>query len=173
LMGLVYVWFLPSFLAKMRHLGFPGAHGWRLDGVEFIIVTVFVAKICDVGGLFVGKRYGRHKLCPHISPNKTWEGFGGGILASVGLAVYMSYTAPESVLGVMGLLPVIIFGVLMAVSSLLGDLLESAMKRDSEMKDAGGSIPGYGGMLDVADSLMVSGPVAYFFFIFMGARPAL
>ncbi|MFW5856401.1 MAG: phosphatidate cytidylyltransferase [Planctomycetota bacterium] len=173
LLGFVYVWFLPSFLVKIRHLGVPGANGWAIDGAELVFVTIFVSKICDVGGLLVGKQFGRTKLSPVVSPNKTWEGFAGGIAFSVGLSLYMRWVAPGSALASLSVGTAALFGITMAVSGLLGDLLESAMKRDSEVKDSGGSVPGFGGLLDVVDSLMISAPTAYFFFLLAGARPAL
>jgi phosphatidate cytidylyltransferase len=68
---------------------------------------------------------------------------------------------------------VVLFGFTMSVSSILGDLIESCMKRDSQQKDSGTAVPGFGGLLDVADSLMVAAPASYFFLILAGARPAL
>jgi phosphatidate cytidylyltransferase len=173
LFGLVYVWFLPSFLIKIRHLGVPGGNSWQWDGVELVIATIFIAKMSDVGGLLVGKCFGKHKLTPVISPNKTWEGTFGGICASIAVGLYMKALAPQSVLGALGWGEMALFCVLMAVSSLLGDLFESVLKRDSECKDSGGYIPGFGGLLDMVDSLMVSAPAAYFYFVLLGARPAL
>jgi phosphatidate cytidylyltransferase len=173
LMGLVYVWFLPSFLVKMRHLGLPGGEGWQWDGVELVAVTIGLSKICDVGAFFTGRRFGRHKLSPVVSPNKTWEGVAGGIALSTAVALAIKLLDPAGAFASLGWAGVILFAVLMSVSGLLGDLLESAMKRDSEVKDSGGSIPGFGGLMDVVDSLMVSAPTAYFFFLLAGAEPAL
>ncbi|MHC4883752.1 MAG: phosphatidate cytidylyltransferase [Planctomycetota bacterium] len=173
LLGLIYVWFLPAFLIKIRHLGLPDANGWVLDGAELVVVSIMVAKMSDVGGFFVGRSLGRHKLCPTISPKKTWEGLAGGIVASILLVQVIRLAAPDGATASLTLVQSCIFGLLMAVCSLLGDLVESCLKRDSQVKDSGTVVPGFGGMMDVVDSLMVSGPVAYFFLLLVGARPAL
>lgn len=169
LLGLIYVWFLPSFLVKMRHLGI--ANGWESDGVEFILVAIFVAKTSDVGGLLVGSQIGRHKLCPSISPKKTWEGTFGGIAFSIGTISLMAWSAPHGAIYALGWARIIPLGAVLAIASLLGDLVESAFKRDCQVKDAGASVPGFGGVLDLVDSLMVSAPAMYFYLIiFCGAE---
>jgi phosphatidate cytidylyltransferase len=173
LMGLVYVWFLPGFLVKIRHLGFAEAKGWGLDGIELIAATLFVAKVSDIGGFFVGRAFGKHKMSPVISPKKTWEGAAGGALASILLTIAFRNFYPNSVFATMSMWTVVLFGFTMSVSSILGDLIESCMKRDSQQKDSGTAVPGFGGLLDVADSLMVAAPASYFFLILAGARPAL
>lgn len=173
LLGLIYVWFLPSFLIKIRHLGLPGGSGWAIDGAELIVVSILTAKMSDIGGFFIGRSFGRHKLCPTISPKKTWEGLFGGIVACILFVLAIKMMAPSSATATLSFMYCCIFGFLMAVSSLLGDLIESCMKRDSQVKDSGTAVPGFGGVMDVVDSLMVSGPVAYFFFILIGASPAL
>lgn len=167
LLGLIYMWFLPSFLIRMRHLGFH--NGWVTDGVEFIVVAIFVAKVSDVGGLLVGSSIGKHKLCPTISPKKTWEGTLGGIAFSIGTISIMAWSAPHGAIYALGWTRIVILGALLAIASLTGDLIESAFKRDCQVKDAGASVPGFGGILDLVDSLMVSGPVMYFFLILCGA----
>lgn len=177
LLGLIYVWFLPAFLIKIRHLGVPGdigaSHGWASAGVELVLVTIFVSKMSDIGGFFVGKTLGRHKLAPQISPKKTWEGLLGGVAASVAMILAWRGASDVSVLTVWPGWVVAILGAILAVASLLGDLIESIFKRDSDVKDAGTIVPGFGGFLDLVDSLMVSSPIAYFFFLFIGARPGV
>ena len=171
LLGLVYIWFLPSFLIRIRHLGL--SNGWQVDGVEFIVVCVFVAKASDVGGLLVGSKWGQHKLCPELSPKKTWEGTFGGIFFSVVTILTMAYFGTGSAIARLGYARLVILGVILAVSALLGDLVESAFKRDCEVKDAGASVPGFGGILDLVDSLMVSSPAMYYFLIFSGAQAGM
>ncbi len=173
LFGWIYVWFLPAFMIKIRHLGVPGASGWNYDGTELVAITLLVAKFSDIGGFFTGRFIGKHKLSPIISPKKTWEGAAGGVLFSVVFALLVRTFYPHSVLMAFSFETVILFGVAMAISSLLGDLLASCIKRDCEVKDSGGAVPGFGGLLDVADSLMIASPIAYFFFLLAGARPGL
>ncbi len=171
LLGLLYVWFLPSFLPRMRHLSLSGSDGWVSDGVEFVVFCIVGAKAADVGGYLVGSRLGRHKLCPQLSPKKTWEGVAGGVAASVAVVSLIAARTHGAIAG-LGWPKVIMLAVVLALSSLLGDLVESAFKRDSEMKDAGTSIPGFGGVLDLVDSLMISAPAMYYYLILVGGARA-
>lgn len=136
-------------------------HGfWAVMAVLF---TVFAA---DTGAFFVGRTFGRHRLAPSISPAKSWEGLVGGVLAAVGMAFVILYkdrddflTIPQSLL----------LGLVVALAAVLGDLFESAVKRDLEVKDSGRVLAGHGGMLDRLDSLLWAGPAAYFAILAFGA----
>ena len=129
----------------------------------WIIGVVAVIKMCDTGAFFVGCNLGKHKLIPWISPGKTWEGLIGGLvtasLTAIGLAAANNHwlqSEPEIPLltaGVVGLL----FGLL----GQAGDLVMSVFKRDGGIKDTSSVLPGLGGVLDVLDSLLLVGPVAY------------
>jgi len=130
--------------------------------VMTVLFTVFAA---DTGAFFVGRAVGRHRMAPAISPNKSWEGFVGGVLAAVGMAFVILYrdrdeflTIPESLL----------LGLVIALAAVLGDLFESAIKRDLEVKDSGRVLGGHGGMLDRLDSLLWAGPAAYFTILAFG-----
>ncbi len=170
LLGVAYCWYLLFFAPKIRHLGLR--HGWAYDGAELLLISVFIAKLCDSGGYFVGSRWGRTKLCPNISPKKTWEGFLGGIVACLGTMALVIWGEPDSAVASLGWGKAMLFALLLAVTSLLGDLVESCLKRDSQVKDAGGTMPGYGGVLDVLDSLMVALPAAYYYLVLVcGAHP--
>jgi phosphatidate cytidylyltransferase len=131
--------------------------------VMTVLFTVFAA---DTGAFFVGRTLGRHRLAPAISPAKSWEGLIGGVLAAVGMAFVILYrdrddflTIPESLL----------LGFVIAVAAVLGDLFESAVKRDLEVKDSGRVLGGHGGMLDRLDSLLWAGPAAYFTIVAFGS----
>jgi phosphatidate cytidylyltransferase len=131
--------------------------------VMAVLFTVFAA---DTGAFFVGRTVGRHRMAPVISPNKSWEGFVGGVLAAVGVSFVILYrdrdeflTIPESLL----------LGLAIAIAAVLGDLFESAIKRDLEVKDSGRVLGGHGGMLDRLDSLLWAGPVAYFSILAFGS----
>jgi phosphatidate cytidylyltransferase len=131
--------------------------------VMTVLFTVFAA---DTGAFFVGRTFGRHSLAPAISPKKSWEGFAGGVLAAVGMAFVILYkdradflSIPESLL----------LGLVIALAAVLGDLFESAVKRDLEVKDSGRVLGGHGGMLDRLDSLLWAGPVAYFTILAFGS----
>jgi phosphatidate cytidylyltransferase len=131
--------------------------------VMTILFTVFAA---DTGAFFVGRTFGRHRMAPAISPAKSWEGFVGGVVAAVGVAFVILYrdrdeflTIPES----------LILGLVIALAAVLGDLFESAVKRDLDVKDSGRVLGGHGGMLDRLDSLLWAGPAAYFTILAFGS----
>jgi phosphatidate cytidylyltransferase len=162
LLGVLYLWFLPSFLVRIRHLG--GAE-WLSVGNGLLISTVVLSKISDVGAYFVGRHFGRHKLIPRISPAKSVEGAVAGLASSVGAAYACS---------ALGLLPGIpgwavpAFGLVAGLAGQCGDLMESLFKRSGGVKDSGAAVPGYGGILDVIDSLLITAGPAYFFLRFFG-----
>ncbi len=168
-LGLLYIWFLASFLPKIRHLGL--VHGWGTDGVEFVFVCILGAKASDVGGFLVGKRFGRRKITPVLSPKKTWEGTIGGLCLSVLVLLVMGALTPAAAIRGLGWAGVAGLGLLLGISAFLGDLAESLLKRDGEVKDAGASVPGFGGILDLVDSLLVAAPAMYGYLLLMGARP--
>ncbi len=171
-MGVVYFWLLLSFMGRMRHLEIN--HGWEYDGLEFVFVFFTGSKICDIAGLLVGKRFGYHKLWPSISPKKSWEGFLGGMAASVGLIAVIILFHPGSAFAAIGWAKALPLGIILSVLGLLGDLVESGFKREGQLKDAGSSLPGYGGMMDILDSLLLNAPVMYLYLVFIcGARPVI
>jgi len=161
-LGLAYVPFMLHFLVLILLLD-P-----RSDmGLALCVWLVAVSKFCDVGALLTGLALGRHKLAPEISPKKTWEGAVGGVLtsAAVGaaLAVLLVDYLPPSftpALAVLVSLP-------LAVVTIVSDLIESALKRRADLKDAGKLIPGIGGAFDLTDSLIFTAPVAYVVFLFL------
>lgn len=168
--GVVYCCFLTGLGVHLRHLALrPG--GWPMDGAEFVVVCIFVAKVSDVGALLTGSRWGKHKLIPRLSPGKTWEGALGGLVFSILLLQFMTLTAPDMALAQLGRPKLVLLSVLLAAGGLAGDLIESAFKRSSRRKDAGAGVPGFGGMLDLTDSLMIATPVMYFFLVLCGAEP--
>ena len=163
-----YFWFFLAFVLRIRHLEAPGtAMNWAYDGMELLFVFFTASKICDIAGLIVGRTWGNHKLWPEVSPKKSWEGFFGGVLASVGLLAFIIWMHPGSVLASFGYAKVLPLGLLLAVFGLFGDLCESAFKREASLKDAGGSLPGYGGAMDMLDSLTFNAPIAYYYFIYV------
>ncbi len=127
-----------------------------------LALTVFVPKFCDIGAYTVGRLFGKNKMAPVLSPGKTWEGFVGGMLFAMGTAVGIN-----SIDEVMAWQLAIPFGLLIGVAGVLGDLAESLIKRECRQKDAGHSVPGFGGALDVVDSILFAAPVAYLWFVVM------
>jgi phosphatidate cytidylyltransferase len=158
LLMILYVGVLASLTIQLRWVGTPEL-GYTPFGS-----LVLVAKAGDIAAYFAGRLFGRSKLVPHISPGKTWAGFRGAIVGSVlasclwfGLAVpaYVAgYTAPP-------LWAAMIYGLLIGLSGLLGDLCESLIKRDVGKKDSSSLFPGFGGILDILDSVLFPGPLAF------------
>lgn len=146
--GILYIsWFL-SFLIKIRYLA---------GGMGLIFTVIFITKLGDIGAYFIGSRFGKTPLIPRISPKKTVEGAIGGLVFSV-LGAFIS----KPFLNVANL-HLIFMGIALGVLAQLGDLSESLMKRDCQVKDSGHVLPGMGGVLDFIDSLLFVGPAFYFY----------
>jgi phosphatidate cytidylyltransferase len=156
-------------LLTVMYLGVGGAMvlAIRVDfGLKALGLYLLVVKATDMGAYFVGSAIGRHKLIPWLSPGKSWEGLAGGALAAgalgAGFAALYNPLCDAKVCGSVGVVWAAVFGLVLAVFGQGADLAESAMKRDAGIKDSGGSIPGFGGILDVLDSLLLSAPAGYF-----------
>jgi phosphatidate cytidylyltransferase len=134
----------------------------REHEVWIVLWVLLVTKFSDIGAYTVGSLIGRHKLIPWISPGKTWEGLGGAVvvasLLGLGGAELLRASGVE---GVPDRVPATLMGGVFALIGQVGDLIASVLKRDAGAKDSGSSIPGFGGVLDVVDSLLLSLPVAY------------
>jgi phosphatidate cytidylyltransferase len=130
---------------------------------------VATAKGADTGAYTLGRLAGRHKLWPRLSPNKTLEGAVGGLVFGV-LASLAVFAVARFALHAPGLdLPQAVgFGAVVGSAAQLGDLMESMIKRDCAVKDASAALPGFGGVLDVMDSLLFAGPVAYGYWLIFG-----
>ncbi|HZV06455.1 MAG TPA: phosphatidate cytidylyltransferase [Gemmataceae bacterium] len=151
-----YLGVLPSFLMQLRWLD-AGASSPR-DPRGALALAIFIPKCCDIGAYFTGRFLGRHPMSPVLSPKKTWEGLIGGLILSATAAVAIN--RPLSV--VHGGDPAAAaFGVIVGGAGALGDLAESMIKRDCRRKDASQMMPGFGGVLDVIDSILFAAPVAY------------
>ncbi|AMV36716.1 phosphatidate cytidylyltransferase [Planctomyces sp. SH-PL62] len=151
-----YVGLLGSFLVQMRWLD-GCKHG--LVPLAFLIAT---AKGADVGAYTIGRLAGRHKLWPEISPNKTVEGAIGGLAFALAAALLVEWVATTHVgVTALGWPGAAGFGLVIGVVAQVGDLMESMIKRDCRRKDASAAVPGFGGVLDVLDSLLFAAPVAY------------
>jgi phosphatidate cytidylyltransferase len=164
LLIILYLGLLGSFVVRVRCL-WPGPAG--AAAVSFFLITV---KSGDIGAFFVGKLLGRHKLAPWVSPGKTIEGAIGAILLAVATACggVLIWQRLESTLGPppIQMSQAIIFAVVMALCGLLGDLIESLMKRDVGSKDSGHIVPSFGGYLDIVDSPLFTAPIAWWMLTF-------
>jgi phosphatidate cytidylyltransferase len=153
--GIFYVGLLGAHLVLLRYLP---------EGGAWLIVGTAITSGSDTGAYFVGKAFGKRRLCPNISPNKTVEGAIGGIIAGLAAGVGFALLCLPSInwpllLGI---------SVLLALVGIIGDLTESIIKRGTGAKDSGRCLAGHGGILDRVDSLLFVGPVLYYLLILTG-----
>jgi len=116
----------------------------------------------DTGAYLSGRSFGKHKLFERISPNKTWEGFIGGILLAVVIALNL-----EHYFGALSKWEWVTMAVIIGVFGTLGDLVESMLKRSLGVKDSGNILPGHGGLLDRFDGLLMAAPLVFFFLLML------
>ena len=133
-------------------------------GVLAVLTVLLAVWAGDAGAYFIGLLFGRHKLAPTVSPGKTWEGLIAGIVATIGVTFLALYEAnflsiPES----------LVLGAVIAIAAPLGDLFESALKRDADVKDSGRLLAGHGGVLDRIDALLFAWVAAYYVVVAFGA----
>jgi phosphatidate cytidylyltransferase len=172
-----YIGGLMAFIVQLRLLGGSDA---RL-GMLALVSLIATVKMSDTGQYFTGRLIGRHKLAPVVSPGKTWEGAIGGIVFAIGTAWFIfgwaarRMVAPSDLplltASVPGGVRIVLFAVTLAAAGLIGDLAESMLKRDAEVKDSSTWLPGFGGVLDLLDSLLVAAPVAFLFWALGIVRP--
>jgi phosphatidate cytidylyltransferase len=126
------------------------------QGADRLVAVLATAVAVDIGGYLAGVSFGRHPMAPRVSPKKTWEGLAGSVIAACAVAAgtFVWLLDAPWWQGV-------VFGLLLCPVAVIGDLAESAMKRDAGVKDSGTLLPGHGGMLDRLDSLLLSAPVGW------------
>lgn len=143
-------------------LGFHYFIETRFIGLEYVVFVLLVVWTTDSGAYFVGRKLGKHKLWPEISPKKTVEGFVGGIVIAVCFAIAMQLIYPFA----SSWLQLIIVTIIASIIGQMGDLVESAIKRHYGVKDSGNILPGHGGILDRFDSLLFVVPLLHFLHFF-------
>jgi phosphatidate cytidylyltransferase len=146
--GLILLWICVHGLIHI--------HGYFEDGGLMLLYLFTLVWVADIGAYFSGRRFGKHKLAPGISPGKTWEGVAGGVAANlVWMMVVYQFTSGWGI----PLTMFIIIGLITSVISVVGDLFESILKREAGVKDSGKLLPGHGGVLDRVDSIIAATPV--------------
>jgi phosphatidate cytidylyltransferase len=157
--ALVYVGLLTSFWPLLR---LYRDNGW---GMLALLSLLVIVKVADTGAFAAGKNLGRNKMTPLLSPGKTWEGFVGGLVSACLASWCMFHYAGPAIVGSAYVEPplsaAMIYGLLLALAGMVGDLAESLLKRDMERKDSSTWLPGLGGVLDIIDAVLVAGPVAW------------
>ena len=165
--GFAYIALPMALLLQLREQ-------WR--GSFLVLYLLLLVWAGDIFAYFIGKPFGRHRMSPRVSPNKTWEGAIASVVASVFVGVLMFYYAQpissalmrahlierqNGIFEAMPLLPVIVLSVVLNIAAQLGDLVESLIKRGAGTKDSGAILPGHGGMLDRIDALLFAAPVLW------------
>ena len=148
------------------------------QGSFFLLYLLLLVWAGDIFAYFIGKPFGRHRMSPRVSPNKTWEGAIASVIASVAVGILMfHYAQPISsvlmqahlierqngIFGQTSLISVIVLSIVLNIAAQLGDLVESLIKRGAGVKDSGAILPGHGGMLDRVDALLFAAPVLWCF----------
>ena len=157
MLGAAWIGLGLGYLIVLRHVA---AHGRLLAFT--ILLTVWAA---DTFAYFGGRLLGRHKLAPTLSPGKTWEGFVIGSLAGIFVSFVALYDTRHSYLNVW---QAVVLGVVVVLAAVAGDLFESMLKRDMQVKDTGRLLGGHGGILDRVDALLFAGPAAYYLVLGLG-----
>lgn len=157
--GVVYTVIFFGFIARLMYFQ---SDGKGITGIFLVLFLIMVTKFSDMGAYVVGVLFGKHKMIPHISPAKSWEGFVGAFIGSFGAAAVLLATIPEKLAPITWLHGMILAPVLCA-TAVTGDLAESVLKRCVAIKDSGHTLPGIGGILDLTDSLLFTAPVFYFY----------
>lgn len=157
-----YVGLLGTFMIQLRWL-----EGCK-HGLIPLAMLIATAKGADIGAYTVGRLFGRRKLWPALSPNKTVAGGVGGLAFAVVGAMAVEWIARGLGLMALGWVGAAGFGLVVGATAQVGDLMESMIKRDCGRKDASAAVPGFGGVLDVLDSLLFAAPVAYGFWAILG-----
>jgi len=164
--AILYAGGLMGFVIQLRLLGASSEHDGPL-GMVALISLIATVKMSDTGQYTFGRLFGKHKLSPVVSPGKTWEGAAGGVVVAIITAWLVFSTVAREMLGPSGVdistWSIVLFGIVVSAAGIVGDLTESMLKRDAGVKDSSTWLPGFGGVLDLLDSLLGAAPVAYLF----------
>lgn len=158
--GVVYTVIFFGFLVRLMYSG----SGDTTANIYLVLFLVMVTKFCDMGAYLVGVMLGKHKMIPHISPAKSWEGFVGAFLGGLLGAAVLLLIIPDK-LGPVNWMHGMLVAPLLCIAGITGDLAESVLKRCTAIKDSGHTLPGIGGILDLTDSVLFTAPVFYFYLL--------
>jgi phosphatidate cytidylyltransferase len=180
--SILYLGAALGFMVQLRLLSMEPKDPFGLTapsgqaGMLALVSLIAIVKMSDIGQYAVGRLIGRHKLAPLISPGKTWEGVVGGLLFAIGGAFLVFGWAEPYIMGTpnqpanlfgdpVHVVRLVIYAVAIAAAGILGDLAESVLKREAGVKDSSSWMPGFGGVLDLLDSLLGAAPIAYLLWV--------
>ncbi|MDA3960966.1 MAG: phosphatidate cytidylyltransferase [Planctomycetota bacterium] len=159
MLGIVYLGVSMHLLVALSCIATPDDPS---RGAKLLVLTLATCKCGDIAAYFGGRAFGKHKLAPKVSPGKTWEGFVASLFGSVGgtflFAWLLQMINPPAVFA--GLWQPIVWGLILGPAGVIGDLVESCLKRAAGVKDSGAGLPGFGGYLDVFDAVLIAAPIA-------------
>lgn len=152
------------------YVGLPLAMGLQILGFDklFFLLVLLIVWSVDSGAYYAGRKFGKHKLAPSVSPGKTWEGVVGGVAAAIAVTLLFCSVVPKGKGFGFAAWELLLVALVVTFFATLGDLSESALKRDAGVKDSGISLTGHGGVLDRIDSLLFALPIAYLYLMFSG-----
>ncbi|MBI5267144.1 MAG: phosphatidate cytidylyltransferase [candidate division Zixibacteria bacterium] len=162
--GAAYLLLLYPMVFSVGNMGQVYEAGNKGSGGDWLLLLFGLLWLGDTAAMFIGKAFGKHKLAPGVSPNKTVEGFIGGILGAVVVAVILGFWR----LHMIPMWQLVLIAAVCSVFGQLGDLVESMWKRSLNLKDSSALIPGHGGVLDRFDSLLFAAPVMYYAMLLIG-----
>ena len=154
--GILYTGWLLSYLVALRGV---------TDGRNWVLLALFATFASDTAAFFIGRKFGRNKLEPSISPSKTWEGAIAGVCGAIVICLFFTLDTPLKVN--LNWWQAIILGLLVSIFGQLGDLVESLFKRNMGVKDSSRLLPGHGGILDRMDSIVFAGVLVYYYVIWV------
>lgn len=158
LLGIFYIGFFAASILNLREFYNTSAFTYSQGGYLILAILVSIW-LCDSAAYFIGSAYGLHKLMPRVSPKKSWEGaIAGFIFAVIGMIA-----AKSLVLDFLTTANAIVIGIIVGLFGQIGDLVESLIKRDANVKDSSAIIPGHGGIFDRFDSLLFTAPIVYLY----------
>lgn len=164
-LGIVYIAVPLGLVVRIMYFFvFGKREDSHYNGIWWLVYLILVTKSADMGGYFIGRLFGKHKLAKKLSPNKTYEGAIGGLISAILTSLLICFLGKHfgNVFLEFSYWQAVWLGTMVGVFGQLGDLAESLLKRDANVKDSN-TIPGIGGMLDMVDSLLLSAPVVYMF----------
>lgn len=152
--GLVYIGWLGSYMISLRQLD---------NGFWWLTLCLMIVWMNDTGAFLIGRKIGKHHMMPKVSPNKSWEGYFGGILTSL-ITVYLMYIFIPEISSLLNVNQILLLALLLSSIGSMGDFGESMIKRTFGVKDSSNLIPGHGGFFDRFDTVFWAMPIGYFFY---------